>query len=97
MQVVEDIRHAEQELLTTRKREKTFEAMLFAIGDIVRILASSDDEEYGEDKEDVEGGTELGKLSEDDEPGRVMGTISTMVQHCMASFCQKYIRLDKLM
>ena len=50
--------------------------MLDAIRDSLSDVASSDVEEDGEDNED----TEQGKLSEDDEPGWVMGTISKMVQ-----------------
>jgi len=42
-------------------------------------LASSKDEEDGEDKDDDEEDTELGKLSEDDEPGRGMDTICKTV------------------
>ena len=59
-----------------------------AIRDSLRDLASSDDEQNGEDKEDDEEDTELGKLS-DDEPGCVMGTITKMVQHSIKSFWQK--------
>ena len=66
-----------------------------ASGDILSDLAISDDEEDGDDDEDEED-TELGKLSEDDEPGWVMGTISKTVPHRMDSFQQNQIRLDKL-
>jgi hypothetical protein len=76
--------------------ETTFEEMLNAIGDSLSNLASSDDEQVGEDEEDDEVGTKLGKLSDDDEPGWVMGTISKTVQHRMDSFRQKQMRLDEL-
>jgi hypothetical protein len=46
---------------------------------------------------DDEEDTELGMLSGDDEPGWVMGTISTMVQHCKVCFRQKQMRLDDLL
>ena len=59
-------------------------------------LACSDDEVDGKDEADEED-TDLGKLSKDDEPGWVMGTISNTVQYCMESFRQKQMRLDKLM
>jgi len=59
--------------------------MLNAIGDSLSDLASSDDEQDGEDEEDDEEDTELGKLSDDDEPGWVMGTITKTVQHRMES------------
>jgi len=81
---------------TTTKPETSFEEMLNAIGDSLSNLASSDNEEDGEDKDDDEEHTELGKLNEDDEPGLVMGTISKTVQNCMESFWQKQMRLDKL-
>jgi len=70
--------------------------MLNAIGDSLSDLASSDDEQDGEDEEDDEEDTELSKLSDDDEPGWVMGTITKTVQHGMESFRQKQMRLDEL-
>jgi len=70
--------------------------MLKAIGDSLSDLASSEDEEDREDEDDDEENTELGKLSEDDEPGWVMGTISKTVPHRMESFWQKQMRLVKL-
>jgi len=74
---------------TTRKPETKFAEMLHAIGDSLSNLASSDDEQGGKDNEYDEEDTELGKLSDDDEPGWVMGTISGTVQHRMESFRQK--------
>jgi hypothetical protein len=69
--------HAEIVGLTSRDTEKTFEEMLAAIGDNLSDLANSNDGEDGEDEDDEE--TEQGKLSEDDEPGWVMGTITKTV------------------
>jgi len=66
------------------------------IEDSLSDLASSDDEQVGEDVEDDEKITELGKLGDDDEPGCVMGTITNTVQHRMESFRQKQMRLDEL-
>jgi len=54
--------------------------MLKTIRDSLSDLATSDDEEDGEDEEDKEEDTERGKLSKDDEPGWVMGTISNTEQ-----------------
>jgi len=82
--------------LTTTKPETTLEEMLNAIGDSLSYLACSEDEEDGEDEDDDKENTELGKLSEDDEPGWVMGTISKMVQHRMESIRQRQMRLDEL-
>jgi hypothetical protein len=88
----EDKRSAESVGLTAREHGQTFEEMLDAIGDSLRDLACSDDEEDGEDDED----TEQGKLSEDYEPGWVMGTISKMVQQRMERFREKQLKLDEL-
>jgi len=85
--------HAEIAGLTPREPEKTFEDMMAAIGDSLSDLACSDDGENGEDEHEE---TELGKLSEDDEPGWVMGTISKTVQQRMESFWQKQMKLDEL-
>jgi hypothetical protein len=75
----------------------TFEEILNAIGDSLSDLASSNVEEDGEEDNDDEAYTGHGKLSEDDEPGWVIGTISKTVQHRMESFRQKQMRLDELM
>jgi hypothetical protein len=71
----------------------TFEEMMAAIGDSLSDLASSDD---GEDEEDEDEETEQGKLSEDDEPGWVMGKISKTVQQHMESLRQKQMKRDGL-
>ena len=68
--------------------------MVVAIGASLSDLASSDDEEDGEDEDEEE--TEHGKLSEDDEPSWVMGTISRLVQQWMERFRQKLMKLDEL-
>jgi len=90
----DNMKHAEIVGLTYREPEKTFEQMLVAIGDSLSDLASSDDEEDGEDKDGEE--SEPGKLSEDDEPGCVMGTITKTVQQRMERFLQKQMQLDEL-
>jgi len=72
----DDIVHTEIARLMPREPEKTFEEMMAAIGDCLSDLASSDDGEYGEDEDEE---TEQRKLSEDDEPGWVMGTITNTV------------------
>ena len=86
--------HAELAGFTARKHEKTFEEMLIAIGDSLSDLVSSDDGEDGED-EDVEE-TEKGKLSGDEEPGWVIGTITKMVQQRKERFRQKQMKFDQL-
>jgi len=73
-----------------------YEEILNSIGDTLSDLASSKDVQDGQDKEDDEDGTELGKLSDDDEPGWVMGTFTKTVQHCMESFQRKQMRLAEL-
>ena len=72
--------------MTATKSKATFDEMLNAIGGNLSDLASSQDEEDGEEEDNDDEDTELGKLSEDDEPGCVMDTISQMVQHCIESF-----------
>jgi hypothetical protein len=64
----------------------TLDELLNAIGDSLSDLASSEHDEDGEDQDDDAEDTEHGKLSEDDEPGLVMGTISKTVQHRVESF-----------
>jgi hypothetical protein len=85
--------HTEIAGLTTIAPENTFENMIAAVRDSLSDLASSDDAENREDEDEE---TEQGKLSEDDEPGWVMGTISKTVQQRMASFQQMRIKLDEL-
>jgi len=93
----DDMTHAELTGLTSRKPEKTFEEMLVAIGDSLSDLAGSNDGEDGEDGEDEDDEeTEQRKLSEDDEPGWVMGTITKTVQQRMERFRQKQMKCDKL-
>jgi len=96
MQELKDMTSAESVGGTTRKPEITFKEILKAIGDSLSNLATSHNEQDGQDEEDEEEDTDLGKLS-DDEPGWVMGTISNKVQLRMASFRQKQMRLDELM
>jgi len=90
----EDMGTAENMGLTTGEPEKTFEEVMVAIGDSLSDLESSDDGEDEDDEDDKE--TEQGKLSDDDEPGWVMGTISTVVQQHMERFRQKQMKLDAL-
>jgi len=73
----DDMSNADHRGLTSREPEKMFEEMIIAMGDSVIDLASPDGEEDGEDADDED--TELAKLREADEPGWVLGTISSMV------------------
>ena len=90
----DNMTHAEMAGLTSRESEKMFEEMLVAIGDSLSNLASSDVGEDGEDQDDEE--TVQGKLSEDDEPGWVIGTITKTVQQRMETYWQKQMKLDEL-
>jgi len=96
MQEQEHRGNVEKGRSTTTKPEITFEEMLNSIGDSLSDLARSEDEEDREDKDDDEEDMGHGKLSEGDEPGWVIGTISKKVQHSMESFRQKQMRLDQL-
>jgi hypothetical protein len=85
--------HAETAGLTPREPEKTFEEILVAIGDSLSDLASSDDGKDGEDEyEEIE----YGKLSDDDEPGRVMGTNTQTIQQYSARILQKQMKVEEL-
>ena len=79
MQELNDMTTAKHVGATTGKPERTFEEMLNAIRSSLSNLASSDNEQVGEDDEDDEEDTELSMLSDDDEHGWVMGTISKTV------------------
>jgi len=72
----EDTKNAEHAGLTNTESEKSFQQMLVAIGDSLSELASSDDGEDEEDEDDEE--SEQGQLSEDDETGWVIGTITKL-------------------
>jgi len=89
----DDMTHAGIAGLMSRQPKRMFEGMLFTIGDSLSDLASSDNREDGEDGDDEE--TEQGKLSEDDEPGWVMGTITKIVQQHLERFWEKQMKLDK--
>jgi len=67
--------------------------MMVAIKHCQSDLASSDDGGDGDDEDEE---TQQGKLSEDDEPGGVMGTITKTVQQRMDMFWQLQKKLDKL-
>jgi len=91
-----DMTTAENMGATTRKPETVFEEMLNSIGDSLSDLASSEEEQDREDVEYDEEDTELGKLSDDDEPGWARGTISNTVQHRLESFRQQQMKLEEL-
>jgi hypothetical protein len=96
MQELKEMTMAGKVGVTTGKPEITSKPMLNAIGDSLNNLARSEDVQDGEENVDDEEDTDLGRLSDDDEPGWVMGTISKMVQHRMGSFRPTQIRLDEL-
>jgi len=66
------------------------------VGDGLSNLASFEDEVDKKNEDDDEEDTELGKLSDDDEPGWVMATISKTVQHRMQTFWEEQMRLAEL-
>jgi len=89
----ENMNHAEAARLTRREPKKTYDEMHFATIDRLCDLASSDSME---DEDDVDEEIGQGIMSEDDETGWLMGTITTTIQQCMARFRQKKIMLHKL-
>jgi len=80
--------------LTTRELEKLLPDMMVAIGNCLSDLASSDDEEDGQDEVDAD--TELGKLRNDNNPGWAVGTISKTVKQCMERMWLKKMNLHDL-
>jgi len=97
MQEQDHRRNVDKARLTTAKPDTTLEEMLNADGDSVCDFSSSEHEEDREDEDDDEEDTELGKLSEDDEPGWVMGIITKTVQHRMESVQQNQMMINKLL
>ena len=83
--MAENMTTAETVRATTKKSETAFELMLNAIQESISDLASSDNKQDGEDKEDNKEEIQRGTLSDDDEAGWRMGKISKTVQHCMES------------
>ena len=96
IQELHDMTTAENTGATTRKPNTMFKEIQKPIGDSLSDLASSDDEQSVEDEGDDEEDTELGKQSDDDETGWVMGMISKTVQHRTESFRHKQMRLEEL-
>jgi hypothetical protein len=90
----DDMMHAEVKGLTSRNPDKTFEEMLVPIRESLSDLASYDNGDNGDDEDNEE--TEQGKVSIDDEPGWVRGTITKTVQQCMERFRQVQLMLDEL-
>jgi len=88
------MKHAEIAALTNKEPEMTCEEMMIAIGDSLSDLGSSDNVEDGNDEDDDE--IEQGKLSENDEPSWVMGTITKTVPQRMEMFQHKLMKLDEL-
>jgi len=89
----EDTRKAENVGLMNREAEMTFQELMVAIGDSLSDIPCSDDGKNGEDEDDEE--TEQGRLSEDDKPRWMMGTIKKMVQQRMERLNQKLIKLEE--
>jgi hypothetical protein len=73
--------------------EKSFHVKMISLRDSLSDVPSSDDGEDGDNENDAD--TEHGKLSEDDEPGWVMDTISKTVQYHMERFRPKQMKLDE--
>jgi len=90
----DDMQHAKITGLTIKEPKQTFEEMNVALRDSLSDIASSDNGQDGEHEDDQE--TEQSKLSEDDEPGWVMGTVTKTSKQCMERFQQRQKKLDGL-
>jgi hypothetical protein len=85
---------AENPGLTATEHKVTFQEMMVAFRDSLSNLTRSDNGKDGEDTyNDV---TESGKLSEYDDPGWVMDTLSITVQQLLVRFCKKQMKFDEL-
>jgi hypothetical protein len=71
-----------------------FEEMKGAFGDSLSDLASSKEGEDGEDE--LDGGTKIGKISEDAKPSWVMGRFTKTVLQHVERFRPKQMKQDKL-
>jgi len=91
----EDMWNAEKAVLTTTTPGTMYEEMSNTIRESLSDQVSSNHGEDGENEDDAEEDPELGKLSEDDEPGWVIGTISEIEQHRMECFRQEEMKLDQ--
>jgi hypothetical protein len=89
----DNTRKAENVGLTNTEHEKTFQEMMVAIGDSLSDLASSNDGDDGEEEDEE---TDEGQLSEDNESGWVLDTISKTVQLRLERVRPKQMTLDKL-
>jgi hypothetical protein len=97
MQKQEDMRNAKTTESRSRKSVNTLGVMLYAIWDSLSNLASANNDEDGEDEEGDEKESQRGKMSEDDIPDWVIGTISKTVVQNLKRYWQKQIRLNELM
>lgn len=82
--------------MPTRVPKNSFEEILIAIEACLSNLAILDDKEDVDVKADDRNGSELGKLSENDEPGWVMGTLSKEVPQSMETYLVMEIWHDEL-
>jgi hypothetical protein len=91
-----DMKNAEKADFTTIMPETAFEELLNAIRDSPSNHACSDHVEDVEAVDDDDEDPKLCKLSEDNEPSWVIGTISNTVQNQMERSWQKRMNLDEL-
>jgi len=80
--------------LATKEPEIPSKHMMIAIGEGLSNHAYFKTVEDGHDKDDED--TELGKLSEDDQPGWVVATMPITAQQRMQTYRQMWIKLDEL-
>jgi hypothetical protein len=89
----DDAKKAENAGLMNRELKMTFQEMMVIMGDCLSDLASSDDTNDGEDKDEEE--TEQGQQSEDEQPSRMMGTVTQTVQQRRGRFRQNQITVEE--
>jgi hypothetical protein len=91
---LEDTETTENVGLTTTEPEKMCPEMMVAIRGSLSHIASLNHGEDGEDEDDAD--TEQDKISENDKPGWVMGTVAKRVKLHMERFREMQMEVDQL-
>lgn len=91
-----DMRNADMVGLKTRKPKTIFHKILNEFGDSKRDLPGLENREDGECSDEDEDDIVMCKLSEDDRPCQVLGTISRTIPHHLHRFQRMQIKIYML-
>lgn len=89
-------RYAEIKVFKTQWLEESFKERPNTLGDNLNSFPTFGNDKDVEDEDSDDEESNLGKLSEDNEPSWVVGTTCKTVRHCIESFWQTQMRLHKL-